>query len=359
MRSLGRLGDATRERDRLVAEFEESAVPVERSWVLRALQEKANLLFEAGDFAAAATTNQRVIQLAQREPDSELREYLAVGMARHARALEALGRWPEVEQTCDEMVALLGKANNLSIEEQVAATLSQYGIALRAQGHRERALARAEQVISTFGGCPAHGELSSIMARTRLEQVELLQLMKRGDAAEAADAALAQIADHRVREKVRARVMSASASAYVAAGRLSDAVDVADELVSEFGNSDNETLRQDVVLGLNNKLVALAAQGLTEDAERAYETMVEDFGQQAADALGTVVEELQPATDEQSRLQIAGLLTRQAMVLNDVGQREAALGVVNAVIKEGESETGAASAQVLAAARAIREAIEG
>jgi hypothetical protein len=136
-------------------------------------------------------------------------------------------------------------------------------------------------------------------------------------------------------------------------------VDVADELVSEFGNSDNETLRQDVVLGLNNKLVALAAQGLTEDAERAYETMVEDFGQQAADALGTVVEELQPATDEQSRLQIAGLLTRQAMVLNDVGQREAALGVVNAVIKEGESETGAASAQVLAAARAIREAIEG
>jgi tetratricopeptide (TPR) repeat protein len=355
LRALGHLADAARERDRFICEFEESTANLARKWVAQALSEKANVLFDGGNFEEAVAVNDRLIELARGEPHRELRRFLALGMSARAQALEKLERWTEVDQNYDEMVALLDDASEVDTQEQVARALARNAIAMRAQGHLDRALGRCEQILASFSSQDTGDAVSSVIARAHLEQVELLTLTRSGEAAVAADAARMLVADLSLPESLRARIMSSSAAAYVDGERFQDAVLLVDELVQAFGASDDETIGRQVALALDSKLAALAAMGLEEETKRAYDQMVAHFGEQVVEAHRAVAEELRGAVDQRSRMQLATLLCKQAMVLNDLGKDNEALTVIDGFIEGYEAEKDPVLRKFVVEARATRE----
>ncbi len=276
-------------------------------------------------------------------------------MSARAHALEKLERWTEVDGIYDEMVALLDGASEADTQEQVARALARNAIAMRARGHLDRALGRCEQILASFSNQDTGDAVSSVIARAHLEQVELLTLTRSSEAAVAADAARMLVADLGLPETLRARIMSSSAAAYVEGERFQDAVLLVDELVQAFGRSDDKTIGRQVALGLNSKLAALAAMGLEEETKRAYDQMVAQFGEQLVEAHRAIAEELRSAVDQRSRMQLATLLCKQAMVLNDLGENNEAFAVLDAFIEGYEAETDPVLRQLVVEARATQE----
>jgi tetratricopeptide (TPR) repeat protein len=364
LRSVGRREEAAREREGLLAALDGITTGRSRNWATQTLSEEAAALFEDGRHDEAAAVNDRLIEMARSDPDGELRRFLAVALSARALMLEDGRRWTDLDAVYDEMLSLLDGANDERTAEQVVRAFTRTVIALRAQGRYDQALHRCEEMFSAFSNLVPLEAASADLARLRLEQIELLRLIGRSAAA-AADDAEPLLADPDLPEGLRARLMSASAAAYVDSERFRDVVVVADQLVQSMGDSEDETTRRQVSLAVVNKLIALAAMGLHSDLRRAYDDVIQRFGEQVADVLRAVVEELRPEVDARSRLRLATLLYTQATVLRELGRDDEARAAARVLIEEyaekidGPSGTaGAPLRKLVAGARAILKDME-
>jgi tetratricopeptide (TPR) repeat protein len=338
LRSLGRREEAAREREGLLAALNGITTGRSRNWAAQALSEEAAALFEDGRHDKAAAVNDRLIEMARSDPDGELRRFLAVALSARALMLEDAQRWTDLDGVYCEMLSLFDGASDKGTAEQVVRAFTRSVIALRAQGQYDQALHRCEEMWSAFSNLDPREAASADLARLRLEQIELLQLIG-SSAAAAADDAKPLLADPELPEGLRARLMSASAAAYVDSERFRDAVVVADQLVQTMGGSEDEITRRQVSLAVVNKLMALAAMGSHDDLRRAYDDMIQRFGEQVGDVLHAVVEELRPRIDARSRLRLATLLYTQATVLRDLGRDDEARTAAGVLIEEYAEKT--------------------
>ena len=327
-----------------------------RNEIAKVLSRDAETLFESGSYAEVITVNNRLIEMARDSSDGGMDRFVVLAMSGTALALEELGRWAEADSIYGEMVALVGQATDVPIRGQVARALARNAAAMRAQGRLDHALDRWNQILDLFSDDPSP-EISSIRARAHIEQVELLVLTRGSGADRAADDATAMIADSGLADRLRARLMSASAAAYLDAQRFADAVALVDAMVREYGDFDDAMIRRQVALGLENKLVALAAMGLVEEAKRAYDDMVGGFGDSVAQALGAVAGELERKDDGRLNPRLVIVRCKQAMVLGDLGRQDEAGAVLDTLLARYAPDGDAEMEQLMATAQSLRETI--
>jgi tetratricopeptide (TPR) repeat protein len=328
-----------------------------RNEIATVLSRDAETLFESGSYAEVITVNDRLIEMARDSSDGGMDRFVVLAMSGTALALEELGRWAEADSIYGEMAALVGQATDVPIRGQVARALARNAAARRAQGRLDHALARWNQILDLFSDDPSP-EISSIRARAHIEQVELLVLTRGSGADRAADDATAMIADSGLADRLRARLMSASAAAYLDAQRFADAVALVDAMVREYGDFDDAMIRRQVALGLDNKLAALAGMGLVEEAKRAYDDMVGSFGDSVAQALGAVAAELERKDDRRLNPRSAIVRCKQAMVLGDLGRQDEAGAVLDTLLARYAPDGDAELEQLMATARSLRETID-
>jgi tetratricopeptide (TPR) repeat protein len=144
----------------------------------------------------------------------------------------------------------------------------------------------------------------------------------RADAIVLAEAVLARTTDQPdpAQLLLLARALSVIGSAHVDDARYDDAIRLLDALVTRFQHHAEPALREQVALALTNKVLALEALGLEDDALAVHADMVARFGEDALHILDAPAAHFAAAADPQVREHLAAALYSKARILAALGR---------------------------------------
>jgi tetratricopeptide (TPR) repeat protein len=156
-----------------------------------------------------------------------------------------------------------------------------------------------------------------------------------------------------------AGAMGANGMALIGDERYHEALQVLDDLVWRFKDAQEPELRGAVALAISNQSAALACLGFSDQAMRAHDDMVADYGEDAVIVFEELAARYAKQTRPQAREHLAVALHNKAWVLRDLGRRDEGAVVLRELLNGfGDNEAGSEKVEVVVeVARRVLEEI--
>lgn len=268
--------------------------------------------------------------------------------------LRAAGQYDEASDVFAELAARY--ADDPPLQPNVAQALEKRIDSLSEAGRSHDALAACEDFLARFSDAE-NATIASRVVRVLSTRAALLVLTDHDSEAEVvADAALQRLHQgiHADLRWPRARALMMKGIALSKEEQWDDAVDVFDELVDEFGDAEEDELREQAVLALVNKAVCLTQLGRVEEALATQAQIAEDYGEVALNAFEGAFRRYADAEDPRVREQAAGALMNKAALLANSDRIDEAIEVLTSLVEKYEDDDALELLRAVAGARELR-----
>lgn len=272
-----------------------------------------------GNFADCIAALDELLALVGDAEEPVLRDQVANALLSKGDTLSRMGDHAAAVTVYDNFLIRFADADKSNLSRKVAVALNHKGVALAKSGDRMAAIAAFDMVLTRFGDIETPA-LREQVARALFNKAVALRHMGDGDGEIELYDALSARFDNAKTPALREQVARALFSKGVALGRRGDrAGELAayDVLLTRFGDAKEPTLREQVAKALLNKGVTLSRMGDSAGEIAAYDTLWARFSDAEEPAL---------------RRQLAMALAYKGATLEDMGDTAAALAAFDTVL---------------------------
>ena len=355
---LGRLSEAIAASDELVAVYGEDSDPYVRLKVAGALGAMIDVLARQKRESEIVSTATRLVDLFGEADDAELRLEVARALNNKAVALGSLDRYNEGVAAADKLIAWAADDTRPEIGEQVARIMVRKAVFLRKLDRLDEAIDTFRAVVERFGGDDPAPAVQELVARAFEERISLLQLTGRdAEAIVLSDSLIQRVSGDPTQLPRELDALNAKAAGLLGEGRFGDALVVLAEVGERFEDDPQATCRGPAAVALNNKVSALTELGRADDAQSAFQELVETFPEEALEIFRATAKRVTASPAVQDRELCASALQTQAQILHSLGRDDEALVALAAVISRFENDEDDRVRRIVAAARSERTVI--
>ena len=214
--------------------------------VAMAMNNQASTLVDMGRAAESIAVYDDVLRRFGDSINTDLNTQVAVARLGRGVAFGALGRSAEAVAAYDETIARINLRVFPALDEYVALAVVNKGTRLATMGRAIEALAAFEQAVAWFGTSKDMDKRQQVAKALANTASVLIDLKRYDEGLKACERVLARPRETIPLQQMAAIAMRNKVVGLKGAGRIKDAAAAADQMLSEFGKSDDKQIADQV-----------------------------------------------------------------------------------------------------------------